>query len=77
MSTIYAVLYKGPISDYDPSIVSIHKTKELAEQAKATYINNCKENNIVGNDNVYRIIGMNTEREPIYDFKWYLDEEQL
>ena len=65
---LYSVNYSGPLSGYEWSIVTIHKSLEGAQQAKDQYEENMKINN--GSDCEYRIIEIDTDSQSdcIYDY---------
>lgn len=65
---LYSINYKGPITHYEWSIVTIHKSLEGAEKAKVKYENN-HENNITS-DYEYRIVEIDTDypSDCIYDY---------
>lgn len=62
---LYAIEYSGPITDDQWSIVTIHKSKESAEDYMDMYINNNPKNNLP----LYRIKEINTfkDNDIIYD----------
>lgn len=66
---LYSVHYHGPNSNYEWSIVTIHKTREDAENAMDKYKQNCKD---IGIENTvkYCIIEIDTESSDdcIYDY---------
>ena len=63
--TIYAIHYLGSITNYNWSIVTIHKTREQAEAALAKYIRNYQNNNIELPE--LKIIELDTDTDLIYD----------
>lgn len=66
---LYSVNYKGDLSNYEWSIVTIHKSLEGAEKAKSEYERNWT-NNRPEADCEYRIIEIDTDSESdcIYDY---------
>lgn len=66
---LYAVHYFGELSNNTASIVTIHKTRESAEEYKNQYIRNISENDI---ENIrYTIDEINTDvdNDVIYDYE--------
>lgn len=57
---LYNVNYRGPLSNNEWSIVSIHKTLEGAKKAREQYLKNNKENNN-RDDYEYCIAKINTD----------------
>lgn len=64
---LYSVNYKGPISSYEWSIVTIHKTIEGANKALERYNHNCEIGGYT--DSEYEIIKIDTDSNDdiIYD----------
>lgn len=64
---LYAVHYVGPVTSYEPSIVSIHTTKQSAEEAKERYVKNGESNGALNYN--YFIHDFSTDYGPvIYDY---------
>lgn len=64
---LYAVEALGDITNSEPSIVTIHKTKVGATNAMIKYEKNCKQS---GADTLYSIYEIDTDsnNDCIYDF---------
>lgn len=64
---LYAVEYNGPNSNYEASIVTIHKTQEGAEKAMESYQEGVKDYAEIE----YRIVEINTDIDDdiIYDYE--------
>lgn len=71
---LYSVNYSGPISSYEWSIVTIHKTLEGAKNALEKYIENQKKNGNEAFD--YCIIEIDTDssEDCIFDCE-YMEED--
>ena len=79
---LYSVNYLGPQTNYEWSIVTIHKTLEGAEIARNKYINGQEKNN--NYDYKYCIVEIDTNDpdDCIYDYDnidlyncYYIDDE--
>lgn len=66
---LYSVNYKGPASNYDWSIVTIHKSKESAENTMKRYRRQMDENS-PNNGVKYCIVAIDTDSENgcIFDY---------
>lgn len=64
---LYAVEYNGPNSNYEASIVTIHKTRKGAEKAMKSYQAGVKDYDEIE----YRIVDINTDIDDdiIYDYE--------
>ena len=73
---LYSVNYRGPVTSGEWSIVTIHKSLEGAEKAKAKYENNHMDN--IYSDYKYRIVEIDTDypSDCVYDFD-RIDEDYL
>lgn len=65
---IYSVNYRGPITNGDWSIVTIHKSLKGAEEAKSQYEENMGHHTDI--DYEYRIVEIDTDSpsDCIYDY---------
>ena len=64
---LYAVHYRGPLSSYDWSIVTIHTNEDDAYKHAEFYKKQSSENG--ADDYEYAVIKINTEvSDPIYDY---------
>lgn len=66
---LYSVNYKGPVSMDEWSIVTIHKTREGAEEAMSSYIENYGEN-IASCEYTIWEIDTDTDSDIVYDYDW-------
>lgn len=66
---LYSVNYRGPITSDGWSIVTIHKSLEGAEKAKAQYEQNMKDGNNYNYE--YRIVEIDTDypTDCVYDYE--------
>lgn len=63
---IYAVEYKGPISDYEWSVVTIWNNKGSAEKEMDRYIFNHRERE---DPPEFQVKELDTDNECIYDYE--------
>lgn len=65
---LYSTNYKGPLSNDEWSIVSIHKSFEGAEKARKQYIKNNKENNRDNYEYCIAEINTDTSNDCIFNY---------
>lgn len=71
---LYSVNYSGPNSQYEWSIVTIHKSEEGAEKAMNQYKQNCKNNDITNVDYCIIEIDTDSDNDCIYDYNDVTEE---
>lgn len=66
---LYSVNYRGPLSNNEWSIVTIHKTLESAEAAKHKYTENYHNSDVYDSEYIIYIIDTDVDDDVVYDYE--------